>query len=387
MSGHTDVDEDSPLRGYRVVDLGQYIAAPGAAAVLGELGADVVKIEPPTGDQARHVGPTGEAMVRAYNAGKDSLALDLRSREGLDRALSVIADADVLVANSRPGSLEKLGLGVDECLAVNPRLVYGRISGFGFDGPLSLRPGLDIAAQAESGMMSINGSADSDPMRVGFTVVDACAAEVLAQGVLAALLRVGRTGRGGVVETSLLEVAIRMQATLWEEYFASGKVPFRAGNGQPSMAPAAEVIATHDGHIVLSAYADSHWRRLCEMLGRLDLVDDSRFIDNAARVRNRAALRENLAVAFAEDSSEDLVARLNEAGIVAGVIRDYQQVLDMAEEAYPGLFRRQPQTGALQLGLSYRIDGRRIARFRSVPEVGAPARQPSDQHSSQEEDA
>lgn len=367
------MDEDLPLNGYRVVDLGQYIAAPGAAAVLGELGADVVKIEPPSGDQARHVGPTGEAMIRAYNAGKDSLVLDLRSQEGRERALSVITDADALVANSRPGSLERLGLGVEDCIAVNPRLVYGRISGFGFDGPLSARPGLDIAAQAESGMMSINGSPDAEPMRVGFTVVDACAAEVLAQGVLAALLRVGRTGRGGVVETSLLEVAIRMQAPLWEEYFASGTVPRRTGNGQPSMAPAAEVIATRDGHIVLSAYADSHWRRLCELLGRLDLIDDPRFVDNASRVRNRTALRENLARAFAEEAAELLVSRLNEAGIVAGVIRDYGQVLDVAEKAYPGLFRRQPETGARQLGLSYRIDGRRIAHFRPVPEAGAPS--------------
>ncbi|SMY12106.1 Crotonobetainyl-CoA:carnitine CoA-transferase CaiB [Brevibacterium jeotgali] len=368
-----------PLSGYRVVDLGQYIAAPGAAAVLGELGAEVVKIEPPSGDQARLVGPTGEAMVRAYNAGKESIVLDLRSEEGKRRALEIIADADVLVVNARPGSLERLGLGPDECLALNPRLVYGRISGFGFDGPLSKRPGLDIAAQAESGMMSINGSRDSEPMRVGFTAVDACAAEVLAQGILAALLRTGRTGRGGVVETSLLEVAIRMQATLWEEYFASGEVPIRAGNGQPSMAPAAEVIATRDGHIVLSAYADSHWRRLCELLGRTDLIEDPRFVDNAARVQNRAALRESLAGEFAEEPSELLVSRLSEAGIVAGVVRDYAQVLAVAEHAYPGLFRRQPSTGDLQLGLAYRVDGQRIDQFRPVPDAGANGTQPKHQ--------
>lgn len=369
MTDRTD-GGDLPLDGYRVLDLGQYIAAPGAAAVLGELGADVVKIEPPLGDQARHVGPTGEAMIRAYNAGKSSVVLDLRQPDDRERLLELIAEADVLVANSRPGSLERLGLGVDECLEANPRLVYARISGFGYEGPLAVRPGLDIAAQAESGMMSINGSPETEPMRVGFTVVDACAAEVLAQGILAALLRAGRTGRGGVVETSLLEVAVRMQAVLWEEHFASGAVPTRTGNGQPSMAPAAEVIAVQDGHIVLSAYADSHWRRLCALMERPDLVEDPRFVDNASRVRNRADLRQELADAFAQESGDALVERLTGEGIVAGVIRDVAQALATVEPSYPGLVRRHPDTGTAQLGLAYRIDGDRLAEFREVPGAG-----------------
>lgn len=363
-------DGELPLSGYQVVDLGQYIAAPGAAAVLGELGADVLKIEPPGGDQARHVGPMGEAMIRAYNAGKRSVCLDLRSAEGRNEALGLIANADALVSNSRPGSLDRLGLGYEDCLAVNPQLVYGRISGFGHEGPLASRPGLDIAAQAESGIMSINGSADSEPMRVGFTVVDATAAEVLAQGVIAGLLKAARTGQGSLVDTSLMEVAIRLQATLWEEYFASGEVPVRTGNGQPSMAPAAEVIETKDGHIVLSAYAPAHWTRLCQLLDRPDLVDDPRFFDNEARVRHRAELRATLSDAFKASESDCLVARLGAAGIVAGVVRDFAQVLEVAESAYPGLVRRDAASGATQLGLAYRVDGRRIAQFRSVPAAG-----------------
>lgn len=362
-----------PLNGLRVVDFGQYIAAPGAAAVLGELGAEVVKVEPPGGDQARSVGPSGEAMVRAYNAGKRSVTLDLRTPDGLAAARQLIAESDVLVANSRPGSLERLGLGYEDSVELNPRLIYARITGFGSEGPMASRPGLDIAAQAESGIMSINGRRDDDPTRVGFTVVDASAADVLAQSVLAALYSVTTTGRGVLVETSLMEVAVRMQAPMWEEYFASGEVPHRVGNGQAKMAPAAEVIATSDGHLVLSAYAQGHWKRLCELIGRSDLVTDPRFENNAARVAHRPELLEILREVFGHESSESLVERLNANGIVAGVVRDYAQAIQMAESHYPGLVRQDPVTGARQIGLPYRIGGQRISTFRPVPEPGHPA--------------
>ena len=186
-----------PLQGIRVVEFGQYIAVPAAAQMLCDLGADVIKIESEGGDAARHVGWTRDdfgPMFSAYNRGKRSVVLDLRSEGGRRNAEALACSADVVLQNARPGTMDRQGLGAESLMASSPRLVYGQVSGFGQSGPASLRPGFDIAAQAESGMMSLNGDADRDPTRVGFTVVDILAAQVLANGVLAALLRRSLSG-------------------------------------------------------------------------------------------------------------------------------------------------------------------------------------------------
>lgn len=203
--------DDPPLHGVRVLDAGQYIAAPAAAQTLADLGADVIKLEPAGGDASRHVGWTKDAygpMFSAYNRGKRSVVLDLRSEAGRSQARRLALSCDVVLANARPGALEKQGLGAAQLMAESPRLIYGRVSAFGQQGPASIRLGFDIAAQAESGMMSLNGESDRDPVRVGFTVVDLLAANSLTTGVLATLLRRGRTGRGGLVDLSLIDVAV-----------------------------------------------------------------------------------------------------------------------------------------------------------------------------------
>lgn len=228
--------------------------------------------------------------------------------------------------NLRPGVLERLGFGPARVRELNPRVVYLSVTGYGSAGPSRERPGYDIAAQAESGIMAITGEADGDPQRVGFTVVDAAAASSAAQAVLAALFRRERTGKGDDIEVSLIDVAIHLQGTVWAEYEQTGVLLARKGNGQPTVAPAADLVRTKDGHIVVSAYTESHWRRLCDLLGRPELADDARFADNAARVANREALARVLADALAACASEEAVALLTRGGVVAGAVRSHDQV-------------------------------------------------------------
>ncbi|VWX61844.1 Carnitine dehydratase [Burkholderiales bacterium 8X] len=321
----------SPLEGIRVLDFGQYIAGPGAAMVLAELGAEVIKVEPLTGDQARHIGRYGESMIRAYNRGKRSIALDLRSDAGREAAWRLIARSDVLIQNLRPGVVDKLGIGPDAVRERFPRIVYLSIAGFPSRSPSAGRPGYDIAAQAESGLMSVTGEPDRLPQKVGVPIIDAAAAHLGAQAVLAALFGRERTGVGESLETSLLEVAIHLQATTWSDYLGGAPEPTRIGDGQPNNAPAAEVVATRDGHIVLSAYADEHWARFCRVVGRPELASDPRFASNLLRVANRAALREVLRDCLSQFTSEECVTLLGDNQIVAGAVRSYREVLQSAD--------------------------------------------------------
>lgn len=321
----------APLKGVRVIDLGQYIAGPGAAMVLAELGADVIKIEPPTGDQARHIGRYGESMIRAYSRGKQSIALNLKSAAGRDIAWRLIGECDVLIQNLRPGAVDALGLGPAAVRERFPRLIYLSISGFGEHGPSRERPGYDVAAQAESGLMSVTGEPGRQPQKVGVPIIDAAAAHLGAQAVLAALFGRERTGVGETLHTSLLEVALHLQATTWSDYLGGAPEPTRIGDGQPNNAPAAEVVQTRDGHIVLSAYAEEHWARFCRVVGREELATDPRFRTNALRVEHRPALRTVLNECLSSFSSEECVALLSRNQIVVGAIRSYPQVLQSAD--------------------------------------------------------
>jgi crotonobetainyl-CoA:carnitine CoA-transferase CaiB-like acyl-CoA transferase len=364
----------TPLAGIRVIDLGQYIAGPGAAMTLAELGARVVKIEPLTGDQARHIGRYGQAMVRAYNRGKQSVALDLKRDAGRDAALRLIARSDVVIQNLRPGAADKLGLGPGPVRERFPRIVYLSISGFGSRGPSRDRPGYDIAAQAESGLMSLTGEPDRPPQKVGAPIVDAAAAHLGAQAVLAALYGREKTGVGATIETSLLEVAMHLQASTFADYLNGGAEPTRIGDGQPNNAPAAEVIATRDGHIVLSAYAEEHWLRLCRVLGREELARDARFASNERRVANRTALRAVLRECLSDRSTEECVTLLSRHQIVAGAVRSYSQVLQSPDLAAGGLIVEAVETDGTRhrtLGLPYRMDDAAQPALQAAPVCGA----------------
>ena len=358
--------EALPLQGVRVIEFGQFIAAPAAGQVLADLGADVIKIEPPGGDAARRVGWTADdcgPMFAAYNRGKRSIVLDLRQAQDLKAARALIASADVVLQNARPGAMERCGLGAADLRALKPQLVVGSVSGFGATGDGRARPGFDIAAQAESGMMSLNGEATGDPLRVGFAVVDVMAAHALTSGVMAALLRRFVSGVGGAVEVSLIDVATEAMAYPWAEYALTNKVPVRAGNGQPTLAPGADVVKTADGRIVVSAYMDEHFVRLCEAIQRPDLPVDPRFASNAARVAHRPALIEALSHALSAMTTAEASACLTKVGVVVGAVLGLDQVPARHDASAASLFDAvlTPLGAALRLpGQPWLLDGSRV---------------------------
>lgn len=374
--GTHPASEPPPLQGVRVVELGQYIAAPAAGQILSDLGADVIKLEPPGGDASRRLGWAKDdcgPMFSAYNRDKRSVMWDVRQPQGRALATRLALSADVVLANSRPGALEKHGLGAEQLRAQAPRLVYGRVSAFGQTGPASTRAGFDIAAQAESGMMSLNGEAERDPVRVGFTAVDILAAQSLATGVLAALVRRGVTGRGTLVDLSLIDVAVSALANAWAEFRQNGRMPLRRGNGQPTVAPAAEVIPTRDGMVVISAYMDDHFKRLCTTIGRPGLAEDPRFSSNPARVGHREELMQVLKEALSGFDSDALVNMLSEGGIVSGTVRNMSQVHAGQAGVSRDLFVEVHATGRSPIsmpGLALNMDGiqRRPGRLPSLGE-------------------
>lgn len=363
-----------PLEGIKVVDIGQYIAGPGAAMILLELGADVIKIEPLSGDQSRHAGLYGDAMVKTYNRSKQSIALDLKTERGCEIAKQLISASDVLVQNLRPGAVERLGLGAEAMCKLQPRLIYATVSGFGDTEASRGRVGFDIAAQAESGLMSVTGDASSEPQKVGVPIIDSATTHVVAQAILAALFQRERTGRGAVIQTSLLEVALSLQASNFTDFLLRDVEPRRVGNGQPNNAPAAELVRTKDGAIVLSAYAEDHWVRFCRLLKREDLIVDRRFCTNEARVANRAALRATLAEMLSGYSSDECVDLLNRNQIVAGVVRGYRDAYmsDVVRET--GIFSRTEGGGSADyevMGLPYQFTGLQRRPTRSLSPIGA----------------
>ncbi|WP_395105409.1 CaiB/BaiF CoA transferase family protein [Actinomadura sp. SCN-SB] len=364
----------TPLAGIRVVEFGHYIAAPAATQLLSDLGAEVIKVEPPDGDQARGIGAYGEGIVLAFNRGKRSVVLDLRRAEDRSTALSLIAEADVVVQNLRAGALARFGLGPDDLRSAYPRLVYVSVSGFSPKGPSAHRPGLDIAAQAESGLMSINGEHDGDPLRVGFPIADVAASYAVVQAVLAALLRRERTGEGGVAEVSLLDAAIHLQSAMWGEWHVSGREPRRKGNGQATVAPAADLVRTADGTIVLSAYTPDHFARLCRLIDKTWMLDDPRFADNPSRVANREALLSEISQALGVLPTEKCLALLADHGIVAAAVRTYGEVAEAADVRAGGILT----TGIGPDGdryaipsLPFTLDGVAPAADRAVPRPGA----------------
>ena len=333
------------LDGVRVVEFGQFIAGPGATQILADLGADVIKIESFNGDNSRKFGVSEKSgyrsgMFMAYNRGKKSITLDLRNPEGVEIARKLALRADVVVQNTRVGVMESIGLDAATLRAEKPGLIYASISGFGTGGPSRERPGLDIAAQAESGMMSLTGEPGGTPLKTGFAVVDAATATATANAVLAALFRCARTGEGETIEASLLATAIGLQSQIWAEYACSGSLPQRAGNAQPLVAPAADLIAVQDGYIVISAYMEDHWQRLCRAVELPDLARDERFATSNDRVRNRPAMIDILSTALGDYKGEEARAQLEKFGVVCGVVRDYRQVRASADVQATGIFKR-----------------------------------------------
>ncbi len=319
-----------PLAGVVVVDLTRVLAGPYCTLVLADLGARVIKIERPgVGDDARHVGPFvggRSAYFLSLNRGKESLALDLR--EPADRAVfeRLLARADVLVENFRPGVMERLGYGAAALGARFPRLVAASVSGFGQTGPLADRPAYDLVVQAMGGIMSITGAEGGGPTRVGTSLGDLAAGLFAAVGVVAALRHRDAGGPATPVDVAMLDCQVALLENAIARLAATGETPAPIGNRHPSITPF-EAYPTADGHVVVAVGNDALFRRLAETVGAPALADDARFATNAVRCEHVAALRDALGACLRRASTADWLARFAAAGIPCGPIQDVAQVM------------------------------------------------------------
>ncbi len=316
--------QDEPLSGIRVADFSQMLAGPLAAMALGDLGAMVVKFERPQGDPSRAIGQDG-TMFAISNRNKRSFCVDLRHADGRAIARKFIAAADVVIESFRPGVMARWQLAYEDVAELAPRAVYGSVVGFGSSGPYRDRGGIDAVLQAESGMMNLTGDPSGPPMKVGFQPVDSLAGVALAQGICAALLRRERTGRGGKVEVRLLDCAMYLQAFQIAEYAISGTLPVRSGNSVPHAAPS-DLVRTSDGYLMLAAYLEDQWARLCVTLDMEWMASDERFATNPARVRHRPELIKVLESRMRERTTQEWYEMLTEAGLLVGRVMDYDGV-------------------------------------------------------------
>ena len=326
---------EGPLSSIVIVDMTRVLAGPYAALLLAELGARVIKVEPPRhGDDSRAVGPflktpsgkTKSGYFMSINRGKQSIALDLKA-DG-DRAIfeQLLARADVVLENYRGGTMEKLGYGWETLKARYPKLVYAAVSGFGHTGPYAQRPAYDMVVQAMGGIMSLTGHPDSPPTRVGTSVGDLVAAQYAALGIVTALYDRKSTGKGMKVDISMLDCQVAFLENAIARYVATGVVPGPLGSRHPSIAPFA-VFATKDGHIVIAAGTDGLFKRVAEVLGNPALAQDPRFRTNHDRVENALALQAELEKALAARGSEEWLAMLEDAGVPHAPLNNVAQVM------------------------------------------------------------
>ncbi|HTU05071.1 MAG TPA: CoA transferase [Trebonia sp.] len=320
------------LDGIRVLDFTAAMAGPRCGMLLGDFGADVIKIEPPEGDHARRwgvhrYGPDGEfsGLFIALNRNKRSLVLDLKTEAGRDAAAALTATADVIIENYRPGIADRLGIGYASVSARNPGVVYCSISGFGQSGPLRERPGLDMLMQAYAGHMSVTGEAGRPSVRNGPSPIDLLAGTSAAFGILLALRERDKTGRGQYLETSLYEAAIEMVAHFIADYTGSGQVPPKSGQYFAFASPYG-IFEAADREFYLGASHQRSFEALCAVIGREDLVCDPRFGSNADRITNRDALHEELFPIFRSRGAAEWVTLLDGAGIPASLVEDLAEV-------------------------------------------------------------
>ena len=333
MNRHVEQMSDShpgPLDGIRVLDLTRVLAGPYCTMFLGDLGAEVVKVEQPgVGDDTRGWGPPFTGGESAYflcvNRNKKSVTIDLKSTEGVALLRRLAERADVLIENFRPGTMERLQLGEKDLRAANPRLIYASLSGFGADGPMSDAPGYDLIVQAWGGLMSITGPADGEPSKVGVAIIDVVAGLMLGKSIAAALFAREKLGVGQKIDTSLLEAEVACLINVGSNYLVEGNIPRRWGNAHPSIVPY-QSFKTEDGYLVIGVASEGIWRRFCEAIGRAEWADDSRFEKNSNRVENRSLLIGLLAEIFLSRSTDEWLKLLNSAEVPCAPVQTVDQV-------------------------------------------------------------
>lgn len=338
------------LDGIRVLDLSRVLAGPFCTMTLGDLGAEVIKVERPgVGDDLRNwgppFGPTGDATYfLAVNRNKHGIAVDLRTTAGRDIIRELAAVSDVVVENFRVGTLDKMGLGYDELSKLNPGLVYCSISGYGQSGPWAGRPGYDVMAQAVGGLMSVTGEPDGQPMRVGIAIVDLCTGLYAAVGILAALQARSRTGRGQRVDLSLLEVVLASLPNLTAGYLIAGDVPQRLGTGHPNVTPYG-VFPTRDGYIVIAAGNDGHWKKLCIALKHAEKAADLRYAKNSERMARRNEVEDLVRAWCIEFTTEELSALFTEQDVPHSPVNTIPDILAHFHTEAIGAVREYPLGG------------------------------------------
>ncbi len=362
----------SSLSHIRVLDLSRVLAGPWCSQHLADLGAEVIKIERPgTGDETRAWGPpylkdadgndtTEAAYYLSCNRGKKSLTLDISTKEGQDIVRKLAAKSDVVLENYKVGQLKKYGLGYDELNAINPKIVYCSITGFGQTGPWSHRPGYDFIIQGLGGLMSITGERDDlpggGPQKVGVAVTDLMTGMYATIAILAALTHRERSGAGQYIDMALLDVSVAMLANMNMNYLTSDQVPKRWGNAHPNVIPY-QVFACSDGHIIVAVGNDSQFRKFCEALGVSDLGSDERFATNSNRIRHRAALIPLLEPLVKLRTRDEWVNALEAAGVPCGPINNIDQVFE----------NPQVKARGIKVDIPHPLAG-------SVPQVASPMR-------------
>lgn len=323
----------APLEGIRVVELARILAGPWAGQILADLGAEVIKVEAPEGDDTRrwgppfitHEGETSAAYFHCCNRGKKSVTADFRDPADQARVRELIRTADVVIENFKLGGLAKYGLDYVSLKELNPGLIYCSITGFGQTGPYAHRAGYDFIIQGMAGLMSVTGPADGQPQKVGVAVTDVFTGIYASNAIMAALIQRGRTGAGQHIDMALMDVATAIMANQAMNYLATGTAPVKMGNAHPNLAPYA-VFDCSDGWLILAIGNDGQFRKLCGLLGLGVLADDPAFLTNADRVTHRAGLTDRLSAATRAMTKAELLAACEANGVPAGPINDMAEV-------------------------------------------------------------
>ncbi|MEY8830861.1 CaiB/BaiF CoA transferase family protein [Sedimentitalea sp. XS_ASV28] len=365
----------APLAGLKVVELARILAGPWAGQTLSDLGADVIKVESPAGDDTRAWGPPfvtrgndeSAAYFHSTNRGKASVTVDFSTPDGQARLRELIRDADIFIENFKVGGLKKYGLDFDSLSAVNPRLIYCSVTGFGQTGPYAHRAGYDFIIQGMSGLMSITGEPDGQPQKSGVAITDIFTGVYATTAILAALHQRGRTGRGQHIDMALLDVAVAVTANQALNYLTTGKAPQRMGNGHVNLTPY-QAFDCADGHIIIATGNDAQYQRLCRLLGLDDMAEAPEFLRNKDRLANRRVMIARLNGATAGWTKADLLAGCEAQGIPAGPINDLQEVL-----ADPQVVARGMQIeldGIPGIRAPFRFSDAELALHRPAPKLG-----------------
>ncbi len=364
-----------PLAGLKVLEIGHSIAAPYAGMILGELGAEVVKLENPGhGDYARGWGPpfSGEVatMFHAMNRAKRGIAADLSDDATRARVRRLIlGEMDVVIHNLKPGALDKLGLGAEGLIAEKPSLIFCNIGAFGARGPLNQLPGYDPLMQAFGGLMSMLGEDGRPPVRVPVSIMDLATGMWTVIGILAAHAERARTGRGGIVDTSLYETSCAWMAIPLANYIVNQTLPRRAGSGVTEIVPY-QAFPTSDGYLMIAAGNDNLFRKLCGVVGRPDLAADERFAKNAGRVTNRAEIIGLLSAELARDTMAAWQAKLEAVGVPCGPVQTLDQVVAHPQTEALGIIQTSPDGSLRTVGLPVSFNGERPAYETVAPALG-----------------